>query len=49
MKKITLLLLVCFATICLAQDKIPAIITKPGAATPLKQHGPAERRAAAAR
>ena len=38
MKKIFTLLLICIATICLAQDKIPAIITEPGALAALKGH-----------
>ena len=38
MKKLFTLLLSCFATICLAQDKIPAIVTEPGALAALKGH-----------
>ena len=38
MKKLTVLLIACFAAICLAQDKIPAIITKPGALDAIKGH-----------
>jgi hypothetical protein len=38
MKKLTLLLISCIATICLAQDKIPAIITTPGELDAIKGH-----------
>ena len=38
MKKIFTLLLSCFATICLAQEKISAIVTEPGALAALKGH-----------
>ena len=38
MKKLTLLLFTCFAIICLAQDKIPAIITTPGELDAIKGH-----------
>lgn len=36
--KIIALLLACIATLCLAQDKIPAIVTEPGALGALKGH-----------
>ena len=38
MKNLFTFLLICIATICVAQDKIPAIITEPGALAPLKGH-----------
>jgi hypothetical protein len=38
MKKLTVLLIACFAAICLAQDKIPAIITTPGELDAIKGH-----------
>ena len=38
MKKLTLLLIACLATICLAQDKIPAIVTTPGELDAIKGH-----------
>ena len=38
MKKIFTLLLICVAIISVAQEKIPAIITKPGALAALKGH-----------
>ena len=38
MKNLFTLLLICIVTICVAQDKIPAIITEPGALTALKGH-----------
>ena len=38
MKKLTLLLIACIATICIAQDKIPAIITTPGELDAIKGH-----------
>ncbi len=38
MKKLTLLLIACITTICLAQDKIPAIITTPGELDAIKGH-----------
>ena len=38
MKKLTLLLIACITTICLAQDKSPAIITTPGELDAIKGH-----------
>ena len=38
MKKIFTLLLICVAIICVAQEKIPAIVTEPGALAALKGH-----------
>ena len=38
MKRTILSLITCIVTICLAQDKIPAIITKPGALAALRGH-----------
>ena len=38
MKRFILSLITCIATICIAQDKIPAIITEPGALAALKGH-----------
>ena len=38
MKKLTILLIACLATICLAQDKIPAIVTTPGELDAIKGH-----------
>ena len=38
MKKLIISLLICIAIACVAQDKLPAIITEPGALTALKGH-----------